>query len=450
MSAWKACDLRGKYPSEVNGELFFAIGRSAARLLSAGDTVLAAGDFRLTTPELKSRLIEGLATAPVRILDAGSIPTPAAYFAHRTLGTAALFIVTASHNPAGFNGLKLMVGPEPPDDALFLALKQGLDYTPAPAAGRLESHDVIPAYRAWIEGRWRAPLATFRSPVVIDIGHGAMAQVAPAVFQALGIPTEALYAEADGRFPGRPPDPSRASSLAALSSRVRQSGSVLGIGWDGDGDRVAAVDGNGEYVSSDHLAMLLARKVLGGSSAGERVVYDIKLSDTVRRAIEELGSVALVERSGHSFIKRRMRQQDAIFGCEASGHYFYRELAGGDDGLFTALMILELTLESRPLAALVESLPTVFATPDLRIPAGALAFDEIIRRLRPALDVLAEETIDGIRFRTAEGTVLARPSVTEAATSLRIEGTSRTALARLIGCATGALGELIQNQIDGR
>lgn len=448
MSAWKACDLRGRYPSEVNGELFFAIGRSAARLLAGGDTVVVAGDFRLTTPELKGRLIEGLQTARIRILDAGSIPTPAAYFAHRTLGSAALFIVTASHNPAGFNGLKLMVGAEPPDGTLFQALRHGLDSSPVPALGRLERYDVIPAYRGWIEERWRGPLANFRAPVVLDIGHGAMAGVAEAVFQALGIPTGTLYAEADGRFPGRPPDPSRASSLAALSSRVRQSGAVLGIGWDGDGDRVAAVDGNGAYVSSDHLSILLARKMLADST-GERVVYDVKLSDRVRRAIEELGGVPVVERSGHSFIKRQMRQLDAIFGCEASGHYFYRELAGGDDGLFTALMILEMVLESGPLAALVERLPPVHATPDLRIPASALEFDEIIRRLRPALEVLSEETIDGIRFRTAEGTVLARPSVTEPATSLRIEGTSQAGLAHLTGCAMAALGELIRNQLGG-
>lgn len=447
MSAWKACDLRGKYPSEVNGDLFYMIGRSSARLLPAGSTVLVAGDFRLTTPELKGRLIDGLQSAALRILDAGSIPTPAAYFAHRSLQTAALFVVTASHNPPGYNGLKLMVGHEPPGEALFTALREGLDGTPAPALGSVELYDVISAYRAWLTGRWRRPLAKFRSPVLIDVGHGAMAGVASAVFEALEIPCQVLFAEADGRFPGRSPDTSRARHLEALSDRVRKSPAVVGIAFDGDGDRVAAVDGNGGYITSDQLAILLSRKMLA-THAGGHVVCDIKLSDAVRRAIQEAGGVPVIERSGHSFIRQKMRQLDAIFGCEASGHYFYRELGGGDDGLFTALMILELIVEQGPLETLAAALAPIFATSDLRIPDGVLPFTEIVERLRLALPVLDEVTIDGVRFRTEGGFVLARPSVTEAATSIRIEGHSQPELARLVECAVGALGEVAGNQIN--
>ncbi len=446
MSAWKACDLRGKYPSEVNGDLFYAVGRSAARLLTAGSDVLVAGDYRLSTTELKTRLIRGLQAAGVRILDAGSVPTPAAYHAHRTLQTAALFIVTASHNPSEFNGLKLMVGHEPPDEALFSALRKGLTSTATASLGHVEPCDVIPAYRAWIADRWRAPLQNFHAPLVIDVGHGAMAGVAAEVFDALGLPCEVLFPEADGHFPDRAPDPSRAANLTALSRSVRQSGAALGLAWDGDGDRVAAVDGNGKYITADRLAILLIRKMLAGRP-GERVVYDIKLSDAVRRAIEDAGGVPLIERSGHSFIKHRMRKENAIFGCEASGHYFYRELAGGDDGLFTALAILELTLEYGPLAPLVQSLPPIFATPDLRIPASVLPFEEVARRLGPALNILSVETIDGVRFRTPEGIVLARPSVTEAATSVRIEGNSQTDLTRLITRAVETLGECVRSQL---
>ena len=240
---WKACDLRGVYPRDVHRELYYAIGRSAVRLLAPGDTVLVAGDFRLTTPELKASLIAGLQSADLRILDAGSVPTPVAYHAHRMLGTAAVFIVTASHSPADHNGLKLMIGNDPPTGPLFTSLKRWLDYDVVETVGRVEPYDAATPYRDWLVGALARRAGRLRRAHRARCGqrrHGGPGSgrvPRPPVWIV-----EALYDEPDGRFPNRPPDPSRAESLPLLARRVAESGAVLGLAWDGDGDRVAALD----------------------------------------------------------------------------------------------------------------------------------------------------------------------------------------------------------------
>jgi phosphomannomutase / phosphoglucomutase len=447
MSAWKACDLRGIFPSEVNTEMFREIGRFTPTLLPPGARVVVAGDFRLSTPELKSALIRGLVESGASVIDAGQAPTPVAYFAHRHWGADALLMVTASHNPPQHNGLKAMLGYLPPSEEDLRQLRAGVESGGAPlpgAAGSLEVRDPLPLYRNWIGERWwhlkrRRPLR-----VVLDAGNGAWSELAPPIFETFGFAVERLFCEIDGTFPNRPPDCSRAANLTSLSSAVRAGGADVGIAWDGDGDRVAFVDDRGNFVSADEIAMLLARKLLAGRP-GEKVAYDLKLSEVFRKIVLEAGGMPLMERSGHTFLKRRVIGDHCILGCEISGHYFFRELQGGDDGLFAALCLLELLQEGRSLAELRAELPPMYITPDLRLPLAPGADDSILQRLRSAAHPREEIAIDGIRMETEDGFILARRSVTEAAITLRIEGLTGHSLTTLVALCKTALPEFRQS-----
>ncbi len=443
MSAWKACDIRGIFPTEVNAEMFREVGRSLPVLLPPSARVVVAGDFRLSTPDLKSALAHGLVEAGASVVDAGRAPTPVVYFAHHHWGTDAILIVTASHNPAQHNGLKLMLGYLPPteDDLRKLRAKVEKDGSlSAEVVGSLECRDPVPLYLEWIEERWRHLRLRRKLRLVLDAGNGAWAELAPPIFENLGFPVDRLFCDIDGTFPNRSPDCARSANLTRLRATVRASKADVGIAWDGDGDRVAFVDNLGKFVSADEISMLLARKLLAGRP-GEKVAYDLKLSAVFRKIILEMGGTPLIERSGHTFLKRRVIGDHCLFGCEISGHYFFRELQGGDDGMFAALHVLELIQNGRSLAELRQELPRMYMTPDLRLPIRAHEYDSIIHRLRQSVRPLDEATIDGVRMQTNDGFVLVRRSVTESAITIRIEGLTEPSLQNLVDVCSSALPE---------
>jgi phosphomannomutase / phosphoglucomutase len=440
VSAWKACDLRGVFPRDVSADLYRRIGRALATRLAEGARVVVAGDFRLSTPELKSALTAGLAASGAHVLDAGQIPTPIVYFAHRHLKTDAVCIVTASHNPPDHNGLKLMVDhfpPSPGDLASLRAASERGEFRAAP--GVVETVDPLPAYRAWMCERWAAIAPGMH--VVLDAGNGAAGVIGPALFDDLGFRVERLFCEIDGRYPNRAPDSSVAANLGALCAKVRETGARLGIAWDGDGDRVAFADESGSLVSADEMAVLLVRH-LAPAAPGRGVVYDLKLSDVVRREAERAGAIPRMERSGHAFIKSRMIRERCVLGCEASGHYFFDELDGGDDGIFGALLVADMVAQLGALGELRRAVPPFFLTPDIRLRGGELTFAEASARLRALPGVVREVTIDGLRVETEDGFILVRESVTETALTLRMEGRDAEALGRLRAACRAALPEV--------
>jgi phosphomannomutase len=442
MNQWKACDIRGLFPEEVSPELFRLIGRGVASGTPAGAKILIAGDFRTSTPILKSALMEGLIESGSHVVDAGQIPTPVAYFAHQHFDTDAVLIVTASHNPPAYNGLKLMVGDLPPVPDDFAQLRSTVGKGAFRSSqGSSEELDPVPAYRQWIIARWKNLAQAGPSKVVLDAGNGAWSELAPRIFEELGIQFHRLYCDLDGTYPNRSPDCARPAALEALKSEVMKTHSKLGIAWDGDGDRVAFIDETGSFVTSDEISSLLIRRLLA-NQAGGRVVFDIKLSSLVRRTVLECGGVPVVERSGHAFIKRKMIEEECLFGCEASGHYFYQELRGGDDGLFSALLMTELVAKAGSLRELRNSLAPFFVTPDLRLPSSALPYIEFVRRLRQLFRGARETAIDGLRIETPEGSLLVRESVTEPVVTMRLEGSSAEALGKLLAACHSTFPEV--------
>jgi phosphomannomutase/phosphoglucomutase len=453
-SPWKSCDLRGVYPHAVSSLLFRSIGSAIGSMLKPGARAFVAGDFRLSTPELKKALISGLAATGVAVLDGGQMPTPVAYFIGEHLAVDAVLIVTASHNPADHNGLKLMIGGLPTTPEQLTGIREL-----AESGNFREGHgtcseiDLTDHYERMMIERWHHLDAVGFPCLVLDAGNGAWSELAPRILKSLGFTLECIACVTDGSFPYRPSDCSRTANLARLREAVAAHPHALGIAWDGDGDRVALVDETGDHVSTDEISLLLAYEALmiTDSEAPPKLVVDIKLSDVVRREILAHGGIPLLERTGHAFIRGRMVADQAVLGLDACGHYFHRELRGGDDGLFSALLVLEmLQRANRPLSELRRTLPAIFSTPELRIPVDLLPFGEALERLSAALQVVESVRIDGSRLILNNGIVLVRASGTEPVVSLRIEGFDSTSLDSLIEQCLHALPtaeELLRNQL---
>jgi phosphomannomutase / phosphoglucomutase len=305
--AWKPCDLRGVYPDALSEDLLRRVGAALGCEMAPGEMVVVAGDFRTSTPSLKHALIEGLLDGGLHVLDCGQVPTPLAYFQAAECQASGVCMVTASHNPASYNGLKWMVHGLPPLPADVARVRAAADSNARPGLrGSVEAVDPIPAYRRWILSRWRALVDGCTRPIVVDAGNGAWARLGPDLLRDLGFQVVCLFCEPDGTFPNRPADCARTANLGALQRAVVEHGAPLGIAWDGDGDRVAFVDENGIHASTDEISILLAREVLTGAVPGEPVVCDIKLSEAVRREVLRLGGRPLIERSGHAFMRHRL------------------------------------------------------------------------------------------------------------------------------------------------
>lgn len=443
-SPWKSCDLRGLYPETVSEELFHQVGSAIGSMLASSARVVVNGDFRLSTTALKQALIEGLLQAGVLVLDAGKGPTPLAYFAAKEMDADAVLMVTASHNPARYNGLKLMLDrtPTTPDEMARIRQRaEAGDFRLG--SGKYERIEALSSYKRWLLERWRHLKPELHKSVVLDAGNGALSHIAPEIFRELGFKVECISCQIDGSFPDRSPDCSRSENLERLCQTVAQSQRSLGIAWDGDGDRVAFVDEEGSYVSAGELAILLARTVLEEHKAEAtpyKIVIDIKFADVVRREIELRGGLALLERTGHAFMRGRMAAEDALLGLDACGHYFFRELDGGDDGLFAALFVLDmLQRKGDSLAVLRRTLPRIFETSELRIPLSLISYAEAERKLCEAFPEARRMMLDGTRLTVDDGVVLIRESGTEPVVSLRIEGNDAMGFQRIVGKSIKAL-----------
>ncbi len=464
MSIYKPCDIRGPQ-AKLSPELYRCWGQALGEQVTGKAKFVVGGDVRASTPQFLAALAEGLCRAGVDVVDVGQLPTPMIYYAQRRLQAAGCAIVTASHNPAGQNGLKWMIGSTPPTAADVARLRAAAEQSraggpedgPAKGEGSLlgedptentvaytpRTLDVTFDYVAWLQETWVDNLdAELR--VVLDPRHGCNAARARRYLQAV-FPRclfSALHDTVEADFGGLNPDCAKAESLVELSRAVEHEGADLGIAFDGDGDRVAFVDGDGLQLTAEEATCVLLES-LCSEAAGEKFVHDLKFSDRVVETARRLGAETLAERSGHAFIRRRMRETQALFGAEISGHYFYRCLDGGDDGLFTACwMIAWLAQSGRSLAQQRRDCPPVFITPDLRVPLEPARHAELIGRVRAAWPSCRQSTLDGVRVDFPDGWALVRSSVTEAGLTFRFEATDWKSLEQLVRQFCEPLGEV--------
>jgi phosphomannomutase len=427
-SIFKAYDVRGVYPTEVDAATARGIGRAFVAYLDAR-RIAVSRDMRLSSPELAAAFIEGARQQGADVVDYGLMGTDMLYYAvaHDRLDGGAQ--ITASHNSKEYNGMKLVRREAFPlsGDAGISDIRDmllgGTVPPPAAAPGSLATRDILEGYiervLSLIDPRAIEPF-----DVVLDAGNGMAGLIAPPLFDALPCRTIRLCFEVDGTFPNHEANPLIEENRRDIVERVVADGADIGIAWDGDADRCFFIDGSGEFIAGDFITALLAEAFLL-KYPGAKIVYDVRASYAVKDMVGRYGGTALMNRVGHAFFKKRMREEDAIFGGEVTGHYYFRDYFFADNGFIPALLILELMSKKRQTLR------------DLLAPLRERYFisGEINTKLADMR--LVQEKLDGLAARYADGQVYrmdgvsveypdwhfnVRPSNTEPLLRLNLEG----------------------------
>lgn len=447
MSVYKPCDIRGHVPTDLNEDLYRCWGRSLGLMQPGPGKFVIGGDVRFSTPNFLAALSEGLALTGVDVVDLGIVPTPMVYYAKRRLQADGCAIVTASHNPPDYNGLNWMLGDFPPTAEQVERLRHDAENSDrlqaVTGAGSRRELDISYDYVAWLQDTW-LEARDAEATIVLDPMHGCWSRRARRYLQAVypRVVFVTVRDEPDPVFFGVIPDCSRPERIEPLCEAVEQHRAHLGLAFDGDGDRIALVDDRGVALTAEEAAWIMLES-FGDGLADEKFVYDLKFSDRLPRRAEELGAEPIAERSGHAFIRNCMLQSGAVFGAEISGHYFFRALDGGDDGLFAACWIIDYLAHSgRSLSELRQSCPAVHLTPDLRVPIESAEGRAVIQCVRKAWADYPQHTTDGVRIEFPDGWALVRQSVTEPALTFRFESTGDDQLAILVKRFCDALPEV--------
>jgi phosphomannomutase/phosphoglucomutase len=343
-------DVRGVVGEDLTPEVAGQVGRSFGSELREelnleAPTVALGYDNRLSSEELAAGYAAGLRAAGARVLHVGCVPTPALYFAVHHLGTDAGIQVTGSHNPAEYNGFKMLTSGGPFYGASIQKLRERIESDHfTEGAGDLEAHAILDAYIADVTGRFELERPV---SVVIDCGNGAGSLAAVQMLEAIGARVDALFCESDGRFPNHHPDPTVDDNLVDLIDRVRSSDAELGVALDGDADRIGAVDENGNIVRGDYLLLAYALDALR-RNPGEQIIFDVKCSQVLEDSIHDAGGRPIMWKTGHSLIKEKMRESGARIAGEMSGHMFFGDdYYGYDDALYSACRLVDIVSRRR-------------------------------------------------------------------------------------------------------
>jgi phosphomannomutase/phosphoglucomutase len=427
-------DIRGVADVDLGDELVTAIGRALASELRETATtpegtplrVAVARDCRLSSPRLFEALTRGLRASGADVIDLGVGPTPMLYFAAHHLRTDGAVMITGSHNPAEDNGFKMMRGTGALYGDAVRGLRERIErgaFRDGPT-GAMTTEDVSRAYVDAVVSRSRFERSPSDLRVVLDAGNGAAGPLALRVFDALGLRVDPMFCEMDGTFPNHHPDPTVEENLEALRARVLETGAQLGIAFDGDGDRVGVIDEQGGVVWGDKLMVLFARGVLA-EHPGAAILGEVKCSQTLFDDIAKHGGRPIVSRTGHSLIKKRMKEEGALLAGEMSGHIFFADrYFGFDDAIYGAVRALEIVAKSgKSPRELLADVPVTSATPELRVSCpDRIKFDVVTRVLehyRRTHDVI---DVDGARILFGDGAWgLCRASNTGPVLVLRFE-----------------------------
>jgi phosphomannomutase/phosphoglucomutase len=391
-------------------------------------------DGRKSSPELAAALIRGLTAAGRDVLDVGLVPTPLLYFATHHLGTNSGVMVTGSHNGPEYNGLKIVLGGDAlSEEAIQKLHRRARDGDFESGAGETTSADVVADYIRRVSEDIPVALGNAYR-IVVDCGNGVAGAVAPQLLRALGHDVLELCCEVDGSFPNHHPDPSQPENLEMLIGNVIETQADLGFAFDGDGDRLGVVDSGGNILWPDRQLMLLAKDVLS-RNPGAPIIFDVKCSRHLARAVEESGGKPVMWRTGHSLIKAKMKEIGAPLAGEMSGHIFFKERwYGFDDALYTAARLIEVLMNTKQKPAEVfAALPQAVSTPELRVSLPEEKHGQFMDALGHAMNFEGATVvgIDGYRVEFADGWGLIRPSNTSPVLVLRFEADNADALKRI-------------------
>jgi len=437
-------DIRGVVDRDLTDQDVVLIGKAfGSYLRSENRSKVSVGrDCRLSSENYQRLLVEGLLATGCDVVDIGVCPTPVFYFSLRHLKKDGGIMVTASHNPPEYNGFKLCSG----YDSLFGSQIQKVrqiieDRSFVEGTGRVETADVVTPYKKFLEDNVKIARAL---RVGIDAGNGPAGVVAAPIMRNLGCEVFELYCEMDGNFPNHEPDPTVVENMQDLIGLVREKGLDVGIGYDGDGDRIGVIDEKGDIIWGDQLMIIYARDILS-RKPGATFISEVKCSQTLYNDIEKHGGRAIMWKTGHSLIKQKMKDVKAELAGEMSGHMFFADrYFGYDDAIYASCRLLEiLAATGKNITQLLSDVPRTHNTPEIRVPCPDDRKFQVVRNVteyfRQRYDII---DIDGVRILFEDGWGLVRASNTQPVLVLRFEALSQTRLSEIQSIVESVLTEI--------
>jgi phosphomannomutase/phosphoglucomutase len=443
---YREYDIRGVVEKDLTPDIVRRLGQGfGTHMAQLGRKALVVGrDGRLSSKAFSEALMKGLISTGCDVVDVGICPTPVYYFSIFHLDKDGGMMVTGSHNPPEFNGFKVSVGRSTIFGEEIQNLRQLIEKGEfVVGKGNVSKKEIIPPYQDYIKKNIRPEK---KMKVVIDAGNGTAGVVAGPLLRDLGCEVEELYCEIDGRFPNHFPDPTIPGNLKDLIDRVKKIQADVGIGYDGDGDRIGVVDDAGDIIWGDQLMILFSREILK-YKPGATFVAEVKCSQNLFNDIEQHGGKAIMWRTGHSLIKEKMREEKAVLGGEMSGHIFFADrYFGYDDAIYASCRLIELLSKTdKKLSQLLEDVPKTSITPEIRVNCpDEIKFKvvekvkEELRKDHPVIDV------DGVRVQFEDGWGLVRASNTQPALVLRFEAISEKRVQEI----KKLVEDKVQNAVD--
>jgi phosphomannomutase / phosphoglucomutase len=447
---FRAYDIRGLVDKQLNENSFYSIGKAiSCRLVELNRTsILIARDGRLSSEKLSSALTQGLLDSGINVVDLGMVPTPVMYYATHVYGIDSGLMITGSHNPAEYNGVKMVLA----GTTLALNHIEKLYYLTVEKAsikgsGDYKQHDILNEYQERISSdiKLKRPLK-----VVVDCGNGISGVIAPEALRQIGCEVIELYCDVDGRFPNHHPDPTVEANLSDLKETVEKHQADIGLAFDGDGDRLGVITNNCELIWPDRLMMFYAPFILK-TNPGATIVFDVKCSSHLADVINQAGGVAKMSPTGHSLVKRIMKEEQAALAGEMSGHLFFKDRwYGFDDALYSACRLLEmLSLSSDNVSTQFASVPNSINTPEIKIPINddkKFSFmQEFISKAKFPNSKLI--SIDGIRVEYPHGWGLIRASNTTPCLVARFEAQDNESMSQIKSLFKNQLKELDEDLV---
>lgn len=441
-------DIRGTVGDRINEERVFAIGKSYGEKAKGmgAKTVSVGRDCRPSSESFSAALSDGITSRGVDVADIGLVSTPMLYFSIFEMDLDGGVIVTASHNPPEYNGLKLCMG----KNAMFGKEIKDLSETPGPgksARGKITKTDITERYADFLSGNVEIAEGI---DFVFDCGNGTGGVAAPLVFEKLGLKAAGIFTEPDGTFPNHHPDPSVEENLRDLIQIVRSDKKQLGMAFDGDADRIGVADENGNIVRGDMLVLIFALEI-AQRKPGAKIIGDVKCSKLLFELAEKAGAKTVMWKTGHSLMKKKLADENAALAGEMSGHIFFGDrFFGYDDALYAGLRLLEIISKTgKTVSGLLSGVPKLFSTPEIRVDC---ADDEKFKVVEKVKNLIAEKfpeaeitDIDGVRAGFPGGWGLVRASNTQPALVLRFEGETQKRLAEIRGAIEKTLDGAMKN-----
>jgi len=447
---FRTYDIRGIADKDLTDDIVEMIGRAYGTYLVRKNkkTVTVGRDVRLSSQRIQDALIKGILSTGLNVIDVGEVPTPVVYFSIVHFFTDGSVMVTGSHNPIEYNGLKMNNGLYSIYGDEIIKIRDLIEQKDFEnGKGSLETREIVSHYKQMLRER-----ITIEKPfkIVIDAGNGTAGPIAPDIFEEMGCKVIRLFCEPDGTFPNHLPDPTVLKYIEKLRTTVVDEKADLGIGYDGDSDRMGIVDNKGRVIYADQLLAVLARDVLG-RNPGAKIIFDVKCSQLVPEEIEKRGGIPLMWKTGHSIIKEKMRNEGSPLAGEMSGHIFFKDgYFGYDDGIFASFRLLQyLSGQKQSLGEIIDQLPKFFSTPEIRITCPDEKKFQIVEKLKEDFKKEYEVIdVDGARVLFGDGWGLVRVSNTQPILVLRFEAKTEKRLTEMISLFKKKLAKFPSVAVD--